>query len=316
MMLADSSKLVIVFYTKPLQEVASPVMKPCITVAISQKNGENEKKNYHFPVQDCSFSKEKCEVKLGKNTLKGDLKNYEIHLDLPDMQADIHLEREVNSWRPATGHMFFGKKEQYYFAWLPSVPKGKITGSFSYKNEKKNITGSGYHDHNWGNYNLYFLLNHWYWCRVDLGEYTVITSQMIGAKKYGYQPINVFMVAKNGEVVAEDGRKMTFTGSNYVLEPTVKRPLYRHLAFDYKSSDTTSDYSLVLQQKEIIEKSELINALTGNKKRVAKFLKVNPTYLRMEGKASLAVKDKKTENISVQEGEGIWEQFYFRKNID
>lgn len=312
MILADSSKLVVVFYTKPLQEVASAKMNPCITVAMAKKNGLNFKKTYHIPLADCNFSKEKCEVKMGKSYIKGDLKQYEIHLDLPDIQADIQLASEVPAWRPGTGYMYFGKEEKYYFAWLPSVAKGKISGTFCYQNQCNTLIGSGYHDHNWGNYNLYFLMNHWYWSRIDIGEYTLITSQMTGAKKYNYAPTSVFMIAKKGEILAENGKNMKFIPTQRMIEPITQRPLYQHLIFEYEEGE--KKYVLTLQQKEIIEKSQFTQVLKGVKKGVARLFNVNPTYLRMTGDASLIISEgDKSETLK---GDAIWEQFYFRKNID
>ncbi len=311
--LADSSKIVIVFYTKPMHKVALANPNPCITVSITKKNGFNFKNYYQIPLAECHFAKEKCEVIMGKSYVKGDLKRYEIHLDLPDIQANLNLVGEVPAWRPGTGHIFFGEQERHFFAWLPSVPKGKIEGTLRYQNNTEKVSGSGYHDHNWGNQNMYKLMNHWYWSRVDLGEYTVIASQIVAQKRFKYTNTPIFMVAKNGEILADSAIEyMKFAPTQREIEPFTKRPLYKQLIFNYDSP--TQDYVLTLHQKEIIEKVQFINILKGLKKKLALLFQINPTYLRISGEATLQVsKGGQTETLK---GNSIWEQFYFGKNID
>ena len=38
--------------------------------------------------------------------------------------VDVSLTGITPAWRPETGCLFFGEREEYYFAWLPSVPQG------------------------------------------------------------------------------------------------------------------------------------------------------------------------------------------------
>ena len=38
-----------------------------------------------------------------------------------------------------------------YFAWLSAVPNGDLEGKLTFNNNTRQIDGSGYHDHNWGN---------------------------------------------------------------------------------------------------------------------------------------------------------------------
>ena len=51
---------------------------------------------------------------------------------------------------------------------------------------KRAVRGSGYHDHNWGNVELRKILNDWWWTRAQIGDYTVITSEMTTTGRYGF----------------------------------------------------------------------------------------------------------------------------------
>lgn len=73
--------------------------------------------------------------------------------------CDLVLQRRVPSYRPATGYMSAGKQ---YFAWLAAVPEGKISGTISTDKVTREVTGSGYHDHNWGNVSPAALFDGWW----------------------------------------------------------------------------------------------------------------------------------------------------------
>jgi predicted secreted hydrolase len=49
-----------------------------------------------------------------------------------------------------------------YFAWLAAVPEGKISGTISTDKVTREVTGSGYHDHNWGNVSPAALFDGWW----------------------------------------------------------------------------------------------------------------------------------------------------------
>jgi len=71
-------------------------------------------------------------------------------------------------------------------------------------------SGVGYHDHNWGNTLINSLINHWYWARGQAGPYTTIASYITAEDKYGNTELPIFMLAREGRVVADDGTRVTF----------------------------------------------------------------------------------------------------------
>lgn len=99
-----------------------------------------------FNITDCSFAKDGCDIKIGNNTFKGNLKNYAIHFENNRINCDVSLEGLAESYRHHTGQIFFGKNK--YFAWLPSVPEGRVKVNLEIDGKKSELTGSGYHDHN------------------------------------------------------------------------------------------------------------------------------------------------------------------------
>jgi hypothetical protein len=117
------------------------------------------------------------------------------------------------------------------FAWLPSVPQGAVTITCSVGGEQDETTGVGYHDHNWGNVGLMKVVHDWYWARGQAGPYSVIASCITAAKKYGFEAIPIFMLARDGRqrVPAGHRRAVSRAGISGYLPPVVVVPA-RHAA--------------------------------------------------------------------------------------
>jgi len=123
-----------------------------------------------------AFSTTGADIAIGPHTFKGDLDTYRIHVDANEtggLGCDLVLHRRVPSYRPATGYMSAGK---HYFAWLAAVPEGKVSGTITVDKVTREVSGSGYHDHNWGNVSPAALFDGWWWGRGRTGERTVIAS--------------------------------------------------------------------------------------------------------------------------------------------
>ena len=120
--------------------------------------------------------------------------------------------------------MFFGEDEDRYIAWLPVcaapsdvtlVSDGQVT----------HADGIGYHDHNWGNVALRKILDHWYWGRACVGDYTVVTLMFTGASAYGGLSFPSFMVARSGRSWSPRwAEQIDFRADDVVVAPTDGSP--------------------------------------------------------------------------------------------
>ena len=252
----DGSTLVIVFYTKSILEINDP-LTPLITVTLSDPDGKKIlSRLYEGDRDDCHFSKDQCDVRIGKNTVKGDLHNYAIHLEFEDIRADLKLKGVIPAWRPETGHSFFinGSKETY-FAWLPSVPQGEVRGSFSIGEDHRVIEGSGYHDHNWGDALMARQMHDWYWGRAEVGPYTVITSWITATEAFGGESGATFALWRDGELLAEDGKYVACELEDVYVDPFSKKPVANRITYDY--NDGVKRYQVIFEREKDIEKREI-----------------------------------------------------------
>jgi hypothetical protein len=108
-------------------------------------------------------SKSTCDVSIGTNRFVGDLNRYHVTATIEEISVDIELTGQVRAWRPKSGHLYFGAEgSAKLFAWLPSVPNGLATVRYRIGDEEHRASGSGYHDHNWGDVPMQTLIHNWY----------------------------------------------------------------------------------------------------------------------------------------------------------
>ena len=117
-------------------------------------------------------------------------------------KAVIHTST-AKPWRPGAGGFAFG--DDGYFTWLCAVPRGTVTGTLYYDGKEHQVTGAGYHDHQWGNVKHNSTWDHWIWGRQDFGDYAILVFDIGTQKKFGYQRLPMmFLEDKDGNLVMED----------------------------------------------------------------------------------------------------------------
>lgn len=91
--LSDGSSLVIVFYTKDMLNPAGE-LAPFVTVELDRPGRPAQHFEARVPPKAFSASRERCDVRIGDNTFRGDLHDYEIHSYLR-FTGDVQLQRFV-----------------------------------------------------------------------------------------------------------------------------------------------------------------------------------------------------------------------------
>ena len=313
--LEDGTSLVIVFFTAPVTATTIG-FKPSVSFSYTKKDGTLISESLGYNKNEASYDKEKCNVKIKNNYIEGDLHTYKIHYESENIKADITLINNTSSWRPETGRIDFTNNK--YFAWLPSVPEGNATISMTINGENYHLKGTGYHDHNWGNTAMFWLMHHWYWGRAKVGDYQIISSYITANKKHNYEHFKIFLLSKNGQKLADNGNYVTYKQLNPEFDPVTKKDYFKTLIYDY--NDGTIHYEIIYQMQEIIEyftyKNNEGNAAASCPeilKSIVSLLGLDPSYIRMTGTATV----RKYENNKIIEevsSPAIWELMYFGKN--
>jgi hypothetical protein len=293
----DQSTAVVTFATKPIMERNGP-LKPCIALTITRPNGTKLSSFPFFPSKEFSASKDNCDVRIGQNWVRGNLHNYQLHIEIDNPPAEFQDEPTdaahtsvdliftglVPAWRPGTGKTYFGDLD-HYFAWLPSIPYGMVEGTLTYDGQTRLVNGTGYHDHNWGNVGLNDVMDHWYWGRAHISDYTLIYVEQVTAEKYGYVRMPVFMLAKGDQILTDDGALLKMRTASFI-EHQGGRAYPREV--DFRWQNRSESIELCLRGSKLIESASLLMTLpTWQQKLIRLF--ANPYYFRFNAELILSL---------------------------
>ncbi|CAK6481356.1 lipocalin-like domain-containing protein [Peribacillus castrilensis] len=311
--LDNGAKMVVVFFTKPYTMPHLP-LSPFIRLNIELPDGRSIQKIKTFDAKDFSSSRETCDVKIGDNRFYGDLQHYSIQAELDEVSVDVQLEGQISPWRPKSGHMYYGEKEsEQLFAWLPSVPQGKVSATFTVGDEKFSSEGVGYHDHNWGDAPVKSLIHHWYWGRAEIGNFTVIAANITAAEEFEYIPQIVFMLAKDGEVVADDESAVTFSLAEMQVNEATGKPVGDIVKYETRNGDNR--YVVTFEREKTILASKFIDQAPAEQRAKLEATGEDGAYLRFTG--YVTIEHFVNENrVDFEKGEALWELMYFGHAID
>lgn len=253
MQLDDGSTLVATYNTKPNTAPDGP-LDPSVLLIYHGADGTKVRTDSHHPASEFSADRERCDVRVGPNTVAGDLERYNLHLEESGVVADIRIDRASPSWRPGAGINYFDSARRQHLGWVVPVPYGTVTGTIDVNGASREVTGSAYHDHNWGNKVMDAGLDHWYWGRAHIGDYTVVYVRMTTKGLFGLGAINIptFLLAKGDEVITDDLLPLRLETSG-----DVPGPGHQHHPTELNWSWHTDDGSVTMR----VTNPEMIEAL-------------------------------------------------------
>lgn len=308
--LDNGAKLVASFHTKDATAPGTG-LAPRVQVDLDLPDGRAFNLNLPFDPLTFAASTEGCDVRIGDNTFSGDLHEYTIRASVQNVSLEARLIGQTEPWRPAAGHIVYGEDEQQYFAWLPSVPYGDVEVSYQVADEPAvTATGNGYHDHNWGNAPLASIIDNWYWGRGAVGPCTFITAHIVSDKKYSYDPITVFMLAKDGKVIADNQELVTFAKSGIHNDPSTGKPVGDVHSYTLVGEPGQDSYEVSYHREATILAARFVDQLGGLKRLAARLVGFDGAYLRFSGPVTVTWHRPGEAGQEVVSGPAIWELMY------
>jgi len=280
----DGLTAVITYATKPLFQRQDP-LTPMVTLAITQPDGRKYSFFLVYPSDQFRAAQDRCDVRIGPNWIQGDLHRYELHAEGQGLAADLTFTGIVPPWRPGAGKNYYDAALTRYFAWLPAIPFGQVTGTLTYDGQTRQVRGTGYHDHNWGNIGLDQIVSHWYWGRAHLGDYTLIFVEMVSNRTYGRRRLPVFMLAKGDKILIGDGSPLTLQTAEPQHHPS-GHAYPRRLDFHWQAAAGT--VHLALREPQTIEATSLLGTLPKWKQWLVRLF-ANPYYFRFKANLELTI---------------------------
>ena len=288
--LDDGSVVVAYFWTlKAFKEIFY------IGVNYDHPDGTSYKKIRFFNKKDINIEIDKCDLKYKNNVFKGDLLEYKVKIDPEDFDGfgfDISLKSKVPPYRPQDGIISAGDD---VFAWLAAVPNGHVSGFLTKDGSTREISGDGYHDHNWGNIPLQRLFDDWVWFRGTVDKYTIIGFELnTSDRRGGYSIPGIFVGDSTGVIYESFGQTGIFTAKENLITDLYKK---NDETFFSKFKVLTKDnFSIEVDGYEVIENLALFEV--SNTPLIPlffKFSKIDPYYTRY----------KSTLNLELPSGEKL-----------
>lgn len=305
--LADGAKVVVVFSNKQVTDSKQP-LSPQLRLNLDLSDGRHFEKIVSYSADEWSSAQDHCDVRMGDNRFSGDLHQYRIEVRVEGVSVDVSLVGEVPPWRPSTGYMLFGADHALEFAWLPSVPQGAATVTYSIDGESHQTSGAGYHDHNWGNVDLMKIVHDWYWARGQAGPYSVIASYITAAEKFDFEPIPIFMLARDDVLIGDDPDKVSFEREGIYTDETTGKPVAATTRYTYRDGDDR--YVVTFTRNHDLSADRMIDAVKGIKRIAAKLAHFDGAYLRFVGEVEIS-HFRADDLLETHKDEAIWELMYF-----
>ncbi|MEY8435272.1 lipocalin-like domain-containing protein [Streptococcus hyointestinalis] len=301
--LEDGTAVVIQFLEKSFASIGKDNPKKGITFKITLPDRTVYEEKLHIAAKDCYYGGDKCDVHYDKNFFVGDLKNYHIHVEqIGKIAADLHLESLATPYRPGTAYFEFG--DDQYYTWLCAVPKGRISGTLTIDGKTIEVTGYGYHDHQWGKSPYIKHWNHWTWARQSFDDYTLLVFDMTTTKDLGAKRFPLaFVEDKNGKIIFENEDLINYQVLETQVDPASGKVYPKKTRYTFSGQGKEVTYTL--EAKSTIE-SFGPKTMTFPQKLAMRALHLsNMSYSRFLGKGEMIIKDKGTE--IKREGELIYE---------
>jgi pimeloyl-ACP methyl ester carboxylesterase len=94
------------------------------------------------------------------------------------------------------------------------------TSSYEVARVRTEVSGSGYHHHNWGNVGMMSIIHDWYWARGQAGPYSVIASYITAQSRSWAWSIDRMVAGQSEPVIEKPRPRVTRQGNamaRYVL---------------------------------------------------------------------------------------------------
>jgi len=172
----------------------------------------HNKKSYH--VRNFFASKEKPAVYLDDFcVINGSIDDstgnwiYDVYFQFDDASALLKFTGCTDGWRG----QLHGKEW-----WGVALPRAKTSGTLTIDNESINVTGLGYHDHNWDITASACMNFGWYWGKIHSSNYTITWATILRTRLANDR---LLVINKNqGDYLNIEPTEIQFTAENFSFE--------------------------------------------------------------------------------------------------
>ena len=267
--------------------------KTGIEIVLLRPDGKRVQKFFPYRKSDFAAARDKPEVTIGKNTIRVGQRDHELpvyNIDVKEKDLGCHLTytAEVNGWKPGTGLSHFG--DLGFFGWVIPFARASVVGTITDGDQTIQVSGIGYHDHNWLNFPFQTIINYWMWGRIYSKSFTGAYAYIQCNDKADHHTVKVLMLVDGREVILSTG-EFEFFKDHFEYNPKAKYPFSRKIVI-------TAPPELVatLNVQKVLEAQDMLENYHPVLRFIAKnILKLKPGYFRLISDSEVEVtRDGKT----------------------
>ena len=282
--------------------------KSGVEIVLLRPDGSRAQTFVPYSKSEFVASRDRPDVKAGENYLRvqqspGELPVYEVYVKEEGLGCHITYTAEVNGWKPGTGISHFG--DMGYFAWVVPFAKASVQGTVIDGSQTLDVRGTGYHDHNWLNFQFPRIIEYWMWGRVYSEHYTVSFAFIQCNNKMDNHAVRVLMLADGKEVVLSTG-EFDFIKEDFEYSPKAKHSYPRKLAIR-----VPNELEVNLGVREVLESQDMLENFSLPVRFAAKhLLRLRPGYFRLASDFEIEVTSE--GRTSKETGTALHEIVLFR----
>ncbi|WP_043660708.1 lipocalin-like domain-containing protein [Nocardia thailandica] len=285
----DSGHVVIGFFIKRRPE-DPPFARPWVEMMVYSPDGTRRQVARRYPRSAATFAVGGCDVRIGANTARAEPTGdgpavHHFHMAEDDLVFDLTFTNETPGWLPGRGETRFGPEDR--FGWVVPAPRARVEGTVEIDGARREVTGRGYHDHNWGSGDMKRIIDRWHWGRLYTEDHTLLFATVVTQPRLGAHAIAPLMLADHDRITLSTG-ETTLTEGPPVFDPVAgrTRPEWIELRIP-------GEVELRLEVTRVIHAHDLLDDVPLVRSRplraLAHRLIGHPGYFRFESAFTLTV---------------------------
>jgi hypothetical protein len=261
--------------------------KTGIEIILLRPDGKRIQKFIPYSKSDFTAARDKPEVTIGSNTLRVEQQDdempvYEIFVSEKELGCRLIYRAEVNGWKPGTGLSHFGDLGS--FGWVVPFARAAVEGTITDGGETIQVSGTGYHDHNWLDFPFQSIINYWMWGRIYSQNFTISYAYIQCNEKVDNHAVKVLMLAEGQEVVLSTG-EFDFHQADFAYNPSAKHHFPEQITIN-----APGEVDAILKMKKVLEAQDMLENFNPVLRFLAKnILRIKPGYFRLVSDFELEV---------------------------
>lgn len=243
--------------TYSLRNRVGSVHIPLVIIDIYRPDGTKARGIEMRDESECSASIEKCDVIMGNDFLRQEGDMYLLSMHASDLGAELTFKRTVPPWKWSESG-FIVDNDSGQQGWVNAIPRGDVQGIIWIDGKQIEVSGEGYHDHNWGDTDMFNCFSGWGWGRMYDEEYTYVYGWLMDQDSGKAQPS--LYLAKDGEVIFASNN-MQCELSDYGIYPETGDNIPNHIFFSGEENDV--GVSCQLDIEDVLEANITNDVTTG-----------------------------------------------------